>query len=37
MAAGYRYQATGYLAGGIALILIGVVMLVMKILGRNQP
>lgn len=36
MAVGYRYSAPGYYAGGIALILIGLVFLVLKIMRRNQ-
>jgi hypothetical protein len=37
MAAGYRYAAPGYYAGGIALIALGVIFLVAKIFRRNQP
>ncbi|MGI6852045.1 hypothetical protein [Mesorhizobium sp. 1B3] len=35
-AAGYRYSAPGYYAGGIALVLIGLIFLVLKIARRNQ-
>lgn len=35
-AAGYRYSAPGYYAGGIALVLMGLIFLVSKIARRNQ-
>ncbi|HWK63523.1 MAG TPA: hypothetical protein VNS34_01180 [Rhizobiaceae bacterium] len=35
-AVGYRYSAPGYYAGGVALILIGLIFLVSKIARRNQ-
>lgn len=36
IAAGYRYSAAGYYAGGIALVLMGLIFLIVKIAGRNQ-
>ncbi len=37
IAAGYRYTAPGYYAGGIVLLVLGVIFLISKIFRRNQP
>jgi hypothetical protein len=36
-ASGYRYGTTGTMVGGLVLIGIGVVLLILKIIRRNNP